>query len=364
MIKKIKKLAAMGIAVGVSATPLMGAVTVAMAADTDTIDMTKTATLEIHKYDEVAARMAGVDVDSLNMADGEKDADVESAMSKYALKGVQFKYLKVGDIITDTDAASSGTDASVEVVYSVESDLMSILGLQAKDARKTVGSKYCFSSTQINNAIADKLENEYLVTKDALEDYINSHKGVALADTDSSGVTSKSGLALGLYLIVETEVPEEVTCTTDPFFVSLPMTDATGDYWIEDGKGNYKVTVYPKNQTDVSTIEKVVRQVNNDKADSEDFKDITTASEGDRLEYRIASRVPVVTTDASNYMQWTYEDNIAKGLTYDQATGVAIKFFDMKELATSKELVVNVTWTFGKQVVTKSVYDAEDTEAR
>lgn len=365
MVKKVKKIATMVIATGVVATPVMGAVpVVVMATDTDTIDMTKTATLEIHKYDEVAARMSGVDVDALNEADGEYDADVESAMAKCPLQGVQFKYLKVGDIITDTDAAASGTDSSVGVVYSVENDLMNILGLQAKDVRKTVNSKYCFSSTQINKAIADKLENDYLVTKDALEDYISSHKGVALADTDANGMTSKSGLALGLYLVVETEVPEEVTSTTDPFFVSLPMTDATGDYWIQDDDGNYKVTVYPKNQTDVPTIEKVVRQVNNDATDTEDFEDITTASEGDRLEYRIASRVPVVYTDASNYTKWTYEDIIAKGITYDQAVGATIKFFDTEELVTSKESVANVIWAFGKRVVTKAAYDAADTEAR
>lgn len=364
MVKRMKKLATMAIASGVAATPILGVVPVAMAADTDTIDMTKTATLEIHKYDEVAAKLAGVDVDSLNMADGEKDEDVESAMAKYALQGVQFKYLKVGDIITDTDAATSSTDASVEVVYSVNTNLLSILGLDEADARKVSGNKYCFSSSQINTALADKLENDYLATKDAIEDYINDNKGVAMDDTDANGVTSKSGLELGLYLIVETEVPEEVTFTVDPFFVSLPMTDATGDYWIEDGNGNYKVTVYPKNQTDIPTIEKVVRQVNNEAKDAEDFADTTTASEGDRLEYRITSRVPVVSTDASNFTQWEYVDKIVEGITYDQTTGVSIRFYDTEELATSKASTPNVNWSFGKEVVVKSAYDQASASAR
>lgn len=374
MKKKMKKRVAMAVTTGMVAASTVGGLSVSGVAaeltDSDTIDMTKTATLEIHKYDEVAARMAGVDVSSLKTADGEDDADVESAMAKYALKGVQFTYLKVGDIITDTDEAEAGANASVGVVYSVESDLMNILGLQTKDAKKTVTSgnqtKYCFSSTQINEALAEKLETSYLATKDALEDYIQSgnHRGTALEDTDTSGETSKSGLELGLYLIIETEVPEEVICTTDPFFVSLPMTDATGDYWIQDDAGNYKVTVYPKNQTDVPTINKVVRQVKNDANDTENFEDITTASEGDRLEYRIASKVPVVTTDASNYTAWTYEDLAASGITYDQKAGVTIKFYDTEEEATDKDAVANVTWAFGTQVVTKTAYDAADTADR
>ena len=61
----------------------------------------------------------------------------------------------------------------------------------------------------------------------------------------------------GLYLAVETRVPENVTSTCNPFFVSLPMTTIDGKDW------NYDVTVYPKNQTGSPDLEKTVREDKN-----------------------------------------------------------------------------------------------------
>lgn len=78
------------------------------------------------------------------------------------------------------------------------------------------------------------------------------------AETDK-GVAKKDGLALGLYLVVETKAPDKVTSPADPFLVSVPMTriadnDTTNKLtdWI------YDVHVYPKNSTTYGqvTIEK------------------------------------------------------------------------------------------------------------
>lgn len=77
-------------------------------------------------------------------------------------------------------------------------------------------------------------------------------------ETDK-GVAKKDGLALGLYLVVETKAPDKVTSPADPFLVSVPMTriadnDTTNKLtdWI------YDVHVYPKNSTTYGqvTIEK------------------------------------------------------------------------------------------------------------
>lgn len=73
------------------------------------------------------------------------------------------------------------------------------------------------------------------------------------------GVAKKDGLALGLYLVVETSAPDKVTSPAAPFLVSVPMTriadnDTTNKLtdWI------YDVHVYPKNSTTYGqvTIEK------------------------------------------------------------------------------------------------------------
>ena len=39
-------------------------------------------------------------------------------------------------------------------------------------------------------------------------------------ETDANGLASKDGLPLGLYLMVETKVPEQVTSTVNPWFLT------------------------------------------------------------------------------------------------------------------------------------------------
>ena len=48
--------------------------------------------------------------------------------------------------------------------------------------------------------------------------------GTAMPETDENGYSKVDGLDQGLYLLVETRVPENVTSTAAPFLVSLPMT--------------------------------------------------------------------------------------------------------------------------------------------
>lgn len=77
-------------------------------------------------------------------------------------------------------------------------------------------------------------------------------------ETDK-GVAKKDGLALGLYLVVETKAPDKVTSPVDPFLVSVPMTriaDTTTTNKLTDWI--YDVHVYPKNSTTYGqvTIEK------------------------------------------------------------------------------------------------------------
>lgn len=73
------------------------------------------------------------------------------------------------------------------------------------------------------------------------------------------GVAKKDGLALGLYLVVETSAPDKVTSPAAPFLVSVPMTriaDTTPTNKLTDWI--YDVHVYPKNSTTYGqvTIEK------------------------------------------------------------------------------------------------------------
>lgn len=90
-------------------------------------------------------------------------------------------------------------------------------------------------------------------TLDATTDQKEASGVCNLPKTDKNGYTHLDNLELGLYLFVETEVPEQVTDTVNPWFVQLPFTSADGDMW------QYDMNVYPKNQSGNPTLDKSVR---------------------------------------------------------------------------------------------------------
>lgn len=67
--------------------------------------------------------------------------------------------------------------------------------------------------------------------------------------TANGGVATFNNLALGLYLVKETNHPDQVTQESVPFFVSIPMTTSDGSDWI------YNVHVYPKNAYVLGSVE-------------------------------------------------------------------------------------------------------------
>ena len=94
--------------------------------------------------------------------------------------------------------------------------------------------------------------------------------------TDAYGHTSADGLPLGLYLVVETRVPEMVIDTTAPFFVSLPMTSVDGSNATDGGtRWMYDVTLYPKNLTESPPWKRPCRENQNDTGKNNGSNDIT-----------------------------------------------------------------------------------------
>ena len=165
--------------------------------------------------------------------------------------------------------------------------------------------------------------------------------GTAMAETNAAGVTSKDKLPLGLYLIVETKVPEDVTYTTNPWFVQLPSTDSNGDDWF------YDVVCYPKNETGYPTLDKRVRnnpdQDNVTTANADKLADFTsarneykyqstvTASKAEKLDYQFISKLPHITSSTTYLSTYTFDDKMAKGMTYNKNAVIAI--YDNKDAA-------------------------------
>ena len=224
-----------------------------------TIDTSKKASLSIYKYDITKASAEGAwDAESY-VSTGLHDDAVVDKLSKYAIQGVEFTYLRVADVTTSNDLLDG--QRQVGVLYGFDgsersSAVLSAIGLTASDAHKTEGDVNYFTSDMLNNKLAAALAANATTVKNELEAAVKNG-GVAMTETDATGHTSADQMEQGLYLVVETRVPENVTSTCNPFFVSLPMTTMDGTAW------NYDVTVYPKNQTGNPTLDKTVREAKN-----------------------------------------------------------------------------------------------------
>ena len=306
-----------------------GLMTTAFAAE-PTIDTSKKASLSIYKYDITAASKDGVwDAESY-VSTGLHDDAVIDKLSKYAIQGVEFTYLRVADIAMNNELLDG--QRQVGVLYGFDGSdrsnaVLSAIGLTASDAHKTENGVNYFTSDSLNNKLAAALAANATNVKNALEVAVKNG-GVTMTETDATGHTSASNMEQGLYLVVETRVPEMVTSTCNPFFVSLPMTTIDGSEWL------YDLTVYPKNQTGNPDLEKTVRESKSSTGKNNgSLTDITdgyahtaTASVGDTVDYQILSTLPTITSKASSLSEYTYVDTLSEGIRYNK-NDVVIEFF-------------------------------------
>ena len=306
-----------------------GLMTTAFAAE-PTIDTSKKASLSIYKYDITKASEDGVwDAESY-VSTGLHDDAVFDKLNKYAIQGVEFTYLKVADVTMNNEVVDG--QRQVGVLYGFDNSersnaVLSTIGLAAADAHKTEGGINYFTSDALNNKLAAALAANATSAKNALETAVKNG-GVAMTETDVTGHTSASDMEQGLYLVVETRVPENVTSTCNPFLISLPMTTVDGGEWI------YDLTVYPKNQTGIPDLEKTVRETKNSTGKhngsltdiTDGFEHTATASVGDVVDYQILSTLPTITSKASSLGEYTYVDTMSKGIRYNKQD-VVIEFF-------------------------------------
>ena len=293
-----------------------------------TIDYSRKGSISLYKYDMTSAAEDGVWNTESYVSTGLSDSDVEQALNPYAVQGVEFSYLRVANITMFSDLVNG--ESVNKVLYGVPGNeqnmaWLTALGLSAADAyapaTKVVDGTtwYYYESDTLIAALRSKLASNATEIKDALEDVVKNNGGTAMPETDAYGHSEVGGLELGLYLVVETRVPEDVVNTTAPFFASLPMTTIDGASW------NYDLTLYPKNATGRPDLEKTLRESQPDTGKNDGSNDITdgyahtgTASDGDVIDYQIISRLPIITSKASYLTTYTFVDTLCKGVTYNK----------------------------------------------
>ncbi len=347
---------------------MLSCISAVHAADVDdaTIDTTRSGSLTIYKYDLTNAEKDGVwdspyvstgvmdqsgVVDVLGGAVREGDTDNEADLGNgnvsygYAIKGVEFSYLKIADIVQFSESAVDGrSDNHVEVLYAINkiqgADFLRALGLENGAHRYTNAdslneSMYYYQSDVLIDALAAGLEANSTTVKNALEKYMANNGGVKMNPTDSYGKTQVSNMELGLYLIVETAVPEMVVSTTDPFLVAVPMTSVDGTNASDGGtRWIYDITLFPKNLTGIPSLEKTLREnINDTGKNGGSLTDITdgfahtgTASAGDVIDYQIVSTLPSITSESTYLTCYTFIDTLSPGLSYNK-NDVVLEFF-------------------------------------
>ena len=339
-----------------------------------TINVDATCSLTIWKFDWTNAVKDGVWNEDSFVSTGWRESYVEEVLGNtvrkgdsngdpdntlgngqnsngYAIKGVGFSIANVATITTFTESENDRhPDYNLtKVLYAFNKneakDLLIAIGLgDGKDRYENAdyldNNYWFYESDVLNKALATALAENSTTVKDALEAFMAANPNrVFMPLTDNNGKTIQRNLSVGLYLVVEDIVPEMVTCTTNPFFISLPMTTVSGDANSSSPEGghywNYDVVVYPKNETGIPTLEKTVREAKKDTGTHNGSNSITdgfahnaTASAGDVLEYQIISTLPTITSNATSLTTYNFYDTIIEGLTYNKSVkDVKIEFF-------------------------------------
>lgn len=361
--KSVKKILAMCLAIMM----IVSCVPAAHAADVSNtaIDLDAKGSLTLYKYDLTNAEKDGV-WDSSYVSTGVYDENVNKTLGEskragdsdnssdlgngevsygYAVKGVEFTYLRVGDIIQYTGSANDGAaDNHIEILYGIDkavgADLLTALGLENgadryPNADHLDNAKYYYQSDVLIDALAQALQNNSTTVKNALETYVANNGGTAMPLTDAYGKSQANNLDLGLYIIAETKCPEMVTSTCAPFFLSIPMSPVSGSN-ATDGNTRwlYDVTIYPKNLTGIPTLTKSLRENVNDtgkhKGTTNDITDgyasTGTASDGDVIDYQILSTLASITSKSTYFSELAFIDTLSPGLSYNK-NDILIEFF-------------------------------------
>ena len=303
------------------------------------IDESRTGSLTIYKYDLTNAEKDGVwdssyvstgvfDQTGVNDVLGGGNSTLGNGETGYgyAIKGVEFSYVQVADIVQFSESeVDSRTDSHVEVLYAIDktkgADFLNALNLADGAQRYTNAdtldeAKYFYQSDVLISALSSGLTANATTVKNAMECYAAAN-GTAMPLTDSYGKTKAENLPLGLYLVAETKVPEMVVSTTNPFLVSVPMTSVNGTNANDGGtRWIYDITLYPKNLTGIPSLEKTLREAKADTGKTDDYAHTGTASAGDTIDYQIISTLPSITSETTYLSCYTFVDTLSAGLTY------------------------------------------------
>lgn len=275
-------------------------------AEGETVDKDKPVSLTLTKY--AAAAGDGTSLD--NTVTGKS----QSVTGRDPMADVEFTVLKVAEL------SQKNTNGTVSISYRLTADGAAVLSKS--------GTAYTenqeVSITTLKSFIETKTARDSVFTGLAqMPNAVTAKTGVDgivkfTSDTSVASSTSVKHISgQGLYLVVETSAPDNVTKRTHPFFASLPMSDRVNlNQW------QYDVFAYPKNTTGEIDFDKQILAINGDK-DAPDIAEDNHSAEtniGDVITFQIAFTMAV---PSEGLTKLGIEDTMCKGLTFKTAGSTA-----------------------------------------
>lgn len=247
--------------------------------------------------------------------------------SSPGIKGVKFKYAKVGDLYQIADGNK------VSMTYGVNATFAETFRINdAADYYSGTGAAkiyYYKDIAAINSRYLQDLDIQTETT--TLRSYIDSFDDIS---TGENGTVEVPTEGYGLYVLVEWDasnasVKEDgkdkkisITNVQSPFLVALPTSSGTGDgaFW------ENQVTARIKNSsTEPETEKKIVTANETETNGNETVDDTDITSIGDMVHFRLKGTLPKVPEVKNGKVQkinkYILVDNLSKGLTPVTETG-------------------------------------------
>lgn len=244
-----------------------------------------------------------------------------------------FTAYKVFDLVQNSGTTESTDEGTFKVTDDFKNANLDAIKLPSTVASGNQSSQgYLFTDT-------DELEK---IIPELVNTSKNSQNGhVFTCKNDGTGTYTRDNLSLGIYLVVETAVPEVdaqnpnkgYVTSTASFLVTVPFWDADNED--NDNETGWDYTVNAKPKDDTVTVDKVIDN-------GIDNNDLDSFNIGEKVPYKVTSKIPdyglstlspkkeeatennpvkkltsAIKDDQFNAIKYEYTDTFSEGLTFN-----------------------------------------------
>lgn len=258
------------------------------------------------------------------------------------VSGAEFTAYQVIDL--------SGGTYKATVNFETVSGLANLLG---KDEYTQGEGGLTYNSTEEFEKLIPALQEQSEKVTDSATD---GHVYTSTESEQNKGTYTFGDMAIGVYLVVETKIPEGYTAASSSFLVSIPEWDQEANNGV--GEWNYDVTAYPKNSP--VTVDKSIKD--GDKKLTQDTKSI-----GDKVPYIVETKLPdygganALTPEQIASVEYYFTDTMSKGLTFNDDMVVKVEGINgalTKGTKTVNEQTGEITWSTGADYALEYSTDA------